>query len=641
METETVAVRQIFNLNQGWLFSQNVPENIDAPLTDAKQINLPYTWPAAGENAYKGKCVYRKEIPIPTELHSIRLFLAFGGVANSCTVYLNEKIVGIHKGGFTPFRFEITDCVAYGKNNAITVVADNSDYSAMCGVREQYDLFGGVWGGVDLIIAGVTHFALDENGSDSIYINTRVADGVGKVAVVARISNPVNYDIVSFTVYDASGARVGAAAASPKDATAVIDIDAPALWQPGNELAYLYKLRAKLLRDGDILDEREIRFGFRRIAASGDGVQINGRNVRLRGVSYGQDGIVPKTDHTAAVEALREMGANAVRLVNFYQTESFFDLCDKNGIVVWCELPLDLKYANEDSAQNLVTQYEELARTYYNHPSVCFVAADSGGTDEGARAAESVFEALKRFDKSRLCVSSDEIRYIPDGKSVANADAVGLRLYDGENPDGYIELLDRAHIASPAKPVFVTEYGISGCKDYHSSTPIKGDNTEEYHALFHEKTWINLAMREFIRGCFAAELYDTDYTLKGLLCASGERAKDAFWFYRSQWATEKFVKIAGERYVNRVEKRIELKVYSDCSAVMLSVNGKPVKGSAASSLSGVFVFDDVRLTRGKNVIRAVTEEGLSDEIVLIRKKNEDPSYVGVRAEDSQSPQEEN
>ena len=633
-------MRQVFNLNQGWLFSRNVPEDIGAPIVDAHQINLPYTWPAAGADAYKGKCVYRKEIPIPAELHSIRLYLAFGGVADSCTVYVNDRIVGIHKGGFTSFRFEITDSVIYGKNNAVTVVADNSDYSAACGIREQYDLFGGIWGDVDLVIAGVTHFSLEENGSDSIYINTRVSDGVGKVAVVARISNPVNYDIVSFTVYDAAGACVGAAAASPKDPTALIDIESPALWQPGSEYAYLYKLRAKLLRDGDILDEREVRFGFRRIVASGEGIQINGRNIRLRGVSYGQDDVVPKTDHTEAVEALRSMGANAVRLVNFYQTESFFDLCDKNGIVVWCELPLELKYANEESAQNLVTQYEELARTYYNHPCVCFVAADSGGTPEGVRAAENVFAALKKFDTSRLCVSADEIRHIAEGARVRNADALALRLYDGESAEHYIELLDRSHIESPEKPVFVAEYGISGNEKYHAAAPVKGDNTEEYHAIFHEKTWVNLAMREFIRGCFVSELYDTDYTLKGLICADGKSPKDAYWFYRSQWATEKFVKIAGGHFVNRVDKKIELKVYSNCSAVMLSVNGKPVKGGAASSISGVFVFDDVRLTRGRNVIRAVTEEGLSDEIELHRKKNEDPSYVGVRPAEPQTEQAE-
>ena len=91
--------------------------------------------------------------------------------------------------------------------------------------------------------------------------------------------------------------------------------------------------------------------------------------------------------------------------------------------------------------------------------------------------------------------------------------------------------------------------------------------------------------------------------------------------------------------MNRVDKKIELKVYSNCSAVMLSVNGKPVKGSAASSLSGVYIFDDVRLTRGRNVIRAVTEEGLSDEIELHRRKNEDPSYVGIRPAESEQQSE--
>ena len=620
-------MRQVFNLNQGWLFSQNVPENIQDALSDARQINLPYTWPAAGEGAYKGKCVYRKELPFPAELHSIRLYLEFKGVANSCTVYLNDKIVGIHKGGFTSFRFEITDSVIYGKNNVISVVADNSDYSAMCRVREPYDLFGGVWGDVNLIIVGVTHFSLSENGSDSIYVNTRVSDGVGKVAVVARISNPVNYDIVSFTVYDASGACVGAAAAAPKDATAVIDVETPALWQPGSELAYLYKLRAKLLRDGEILDERELRFGFRRVSAGKNGVEINGRQIRLRGVSYGQDGVQPKTDHTAAIAALREIGANAVRLVNYYQTEEFFEYCDKNGIVVWCELPLEIRYANEESAVNLVTQYEELARQYYNHPCVCFVAADCGGTAEGARAAEKVFDALKSFDRSRLCVSADEIRTVGEENFVRNADAAGLRLSDGEDAESYIALLDRYHIDAPEKPVFVSEYGISGDSRYHSSAPEKGDNTEEYHVLFHEKTWLNLAMREFIGGCYACELYDTQENRRGLICADGEQRKDAYWFYKSQWATGKFIKIAGERYVNRVDKKTAVKVYSNCSTVTLSVNDRPVKSSASSSLSGVFVFDDVRLNRGRNLIRAVTEEGMSDEILINRKKNEDTSYM--------------
>ncbi|MBR1811488.1 MAG: hypothetical protein IJ766_07590 [Clostridia bacterium] len=621
-------MRQVFNLNQGWLFSTHVPENIIDALTDAQQINLPCTWPARGKDAYKGKCVYRKELPIPAELHAIRLFLEFKGVANSCLVYINDKCVGIHKGGFTAFRFEITGSVTFGKTNVISVVADNADYSAMCSVLEGSDFFGGIWGDVNLIIAGVTHFALDDGGSDSIYINTKIADGMGKVAVIARISNPVNYDIVSFTVYDAAGACIGAAAAAPKDPRAVIDVENPALWRPGTGKAYLYKLRAKLLRDGEILDEREVSFGFRKLSVSAEnGLELNGRRIRLRGVSMGQDSVVPKQDFAKDIALLHEIGANAVRPVNYYQTDRFFELCDKNGIMVWCELPLDMSAANEESAENLIAQYVELAKQYYNRPSVCFVAADGGGTAEGAVVEKRIYEALRAFDVNRICVGADFIRGNGTQTAQPAVDAAGIKLSGAPEGEDWAALLDSFHIASPETPILISEYGTAGDERYHSAEPVYGDFTEEYQALYHEKMWERIARREFISGCFVAELYDAEEFRGGLLTAGGKAKKDAFMFYKSQWAMEKFVKIAGSRFENRADKKMTVKVYSNCGTVILSVNGKPVKAPASVAVSGVFVFDDVKLIRGKNVISVVTEEGCADEITVNRKKNADASYI--------------
>ena len=55
-------MRQVFNLNQGWLFSKTVPEDILSPLEDAQQIHLPHTWAARGADKYQGKGIYRKEL---------------------------------------------------------------------------------------------------------------------------------------------------------------------------------------------------------------------------------------------------------------------------------------------------------------------------------------------------------------------------------------------------------------------------------------------------------------------------------------------------------------------------------------------------------------------------------------------------
>ena len=159
-----------------------------------------------------------------------------------------------------------------------------------------------------------------------------------------------------------------------------------------------------------------------------------------------------------------------------------------------------------------------------------------------------------------------------------------------------------------------------------------GDFSEEYQALYHEKVWDAICRRDFIAGSFVAELYDADVFSSGLICADGVTKKDAYWFYKSQWSDDKFVKIAGERYRNRVDKKVTVKIYSNCRAVTLYVNGKAVKNPAGVNSSGVFLFREVRLIRGDNTLRAETEDGCVDEIVLHRGKNEDTSYVFAAAQ---------
>lgn len=612
-------MKQIFPLNQGWLFSRNVPEDITTPLEDFIQINLPYVWQT---KAYKGKCIYRKELPVPAELNAIRLFLEFKGVANNCSVYINSKCVGLHKGGSTAFRIEITNAVDFGKNNTISVIADNSDYSAECRMMPYAENFGGVWGDVNLIIAGITHFALDDNGSGGVYINTLVSNGIGRVAVFARISNPVNYDIVSFTVYDASGAQIEAASAPPKEAKVVINIDNPVLWRPNPDSAYLYKLKVKLLRDGVILDEREIDFAFRKITAVADGIYINDRKIKVNGVTRLQDKLLSEKELKSDINNILSLGANCVRMLNLCQSENFMNFCDKKGIMIWCELPLDLDSVNEESEKNLEEQYFELVSQYYNHPSVCFVSVNGGDSPEGRRAENRLYKLLSKFDSNRLFVGS----CLSDNITHANIYSVKI----SDSADGLNEFsaeADSFHISIQDMPILVSEYGTEGQTQFHSSVPEYGDKTEEYQALYFENAFETIARRDYIQGKFVNTLYDSDGNSCGLILNDKVTKKDSFWFLKSQWSKEAFVKIASERYKNRTDKKSDIKIYSSCRAVSLTVNGKPVKQEPRNTTVGVFVFDGVKLAKGSNIITAVTDEGCSDEIEIFRCKNPDPSYV--------------
>lgn len=87
---------------------------------------------------------------------------------------------------------------------------------------------------------------------------------------------------------------------------------------------------------------------------------------------------------------------------------------------------------------------------------------------------------------------------------------------------------------------------------------------------------------------------------KGLVTFDRKTKKDAFWLYKAYWSDKKFVHITGERYVNRPAGKSTIKVYSNCPEVTLEVNGKTYTKKA----DRVFVFDDVELKLGENVIKA-------------------------------------
>lgn len=100
--------------------------------------------------------------------------------------------------------------------------------------------------------------------------------------------------------------------------------------------------------------------------------------------------------------------------------------------------------------------------------------------------------------------------------------------------------------------------------------------------------------------------------------------KDAFYYYKAQWFKEPFIKIAQERFANRVNPTT-IKVYSNQQVVSLSVNEDTYK---TYSQDGVFRFEGIRLRKGKNVIRACT--GIyTDEVVFYGVDTPDPSYTYV------------
>ena len=126
---ETGNERESFN--KGWLFarfgpmpdgkSKQEPKNLEAAnLRDAKwrKLDLPHDWgiegpfrddlPSnTGKLPWAGIGWYRKHFQIAEALSGKRVFLEFEGANQVSEFWLNGKSLGLHKGGYTGFEFEI------------------------------------------------------------------------------------------------------------------------------------------------------------------------------------------------------------------------------------------------------------------------------------------------------------------------------------------------------------------------------------------------------------------------------------------------------------------------------------------------------------------------------------------------------
>lgn len=137
--------RSEYDFNAGWKFKFDAGGDYGASVDDTfwESVTLPHTWNAAdgtngGYDYKRGKGMYRKSAVIPASFAGKRIFIEFGGVNVVSSLYIDGSLVpfvyedgrtsDIHNGGYTKFRFDITDKVTAGSTHTFAVCADNTKY---------------------------------------------------------------------------------------------------------------------------------------------------------------------------------------------------------------------------------------------------------------------------------------------------------------------------------------------------------------------------------------------------------------------------------------------------------------------------------------------------------------------------------
>ncbi len=617
----------------------------DAPV----KVALPHTWNAQdgqdGEDdgAYwRGMGSYHLDLPAP--IPGTRQYIEFQGANHVATVYCNGREIGTHRGGFSTFRYDLTEAMTE-KENILTVEVTNAP-SDVYPQMADFTFFGGLYRPVRLIQVPAAHFDLLKTGTTGLFITPHVA---GLVRVDAF---PVNAEgcTVRVDLCDASGAVV-ATGTAPAEAHTVLKLQVadPHLWN-GRIDPYLYTAKATLLDGGDEMDEVTATFGFRSFHVdSNQGFFLNGKSYPLHGVARHQDrldmgwAITPK-EHAEDIALIQEVGANTIRLAHYQHDQVFYDLCDQTGMVIWAEIPFISRFNPSQAAHdNTISQMTELIAQNYNHPSICFWGISNeitiGGETEPLYQNLCELNALcKRLDPSRLTTMA-ELTMVPmDSEHVYITDVLSYNHYYGWYMGDVSEngpWLDEFHKKNPDRPVGISEYGAECILSWHSAKPENHDYTEEYQAYYHHEMLKTFAQRPYIWSThvwnmfdFAADARDEGgckgRNNKGLVTYDRKIKKDAFYVYKAYWTTEPMVHVSGRRFTDRAPGERTVTVYTNLPEVTLLLNGEVVGTQPAVDHAAVFA--ELPLQEGANTITARAGD-VEDTITLNGVAESNPAYV--------------
>lgn len=559
--------RSEYDFNAGWKFKFDAGGDYGASVDDTswESVTLPHTWNAAdgtngGYDYKRGKGMYRKSAVIPASFAGKRIFIEFGGVNVVSSLYIDGSLVpfvyedgrtsDIHNGGYTKFRFDITDKVTAGSTHTFAVCADNTKYQWAAPLEGDFTFYGGIYRDVKLIAVPDVHIDLLDNGSEGLYVTalkksdtentgiweltvkaTLVNDGAQPktVDISTLVREPEAFDALStvpetLTPFDESAmtgtavladdtSEITLAAGERYVFTKTYEVTDPKLWN-GRTSPFRYDVNVSLAYGGETLDAVSDKIGFRTFSVDPEkGFFLNGVSYPLRGVSKHQDLDGVGNAITTAMQdtdfgILYEIGANTVRLAHYPYVDYFYDLCDQYGLVVWAEVPFitdiggsgEYGEFDEDRTKFVGTvkdQLVELIRSQYNHPSIVFWSMQN----EVDRYYYSVMRELmekeiypltKKEDPNRIATFATYHEQGFDWK----ADVVGLNFYPawyGYETYQFTTVLQDYHKRYPGLSLGISEYGAGGSEIQHEETPTRpepfGDrfHPEEYQTFVHEE----------------------------------------------------------------------------------------------------------------------------------------------------------
>ncbi len=657
--------REVIAFNNDWQFKKDANRR-DAALGDLKfkKVSIPHTWNnldiQAGNGFYAGEAIYQKELTALEAWKSKRVFIRFEGVGAVARLYVNDRYIGEHKGSYAAFAFDISYALKYGEKNKIEVKVNNEEREDVIPINNRlFPIYGGIYRPVSLIITNKLNIAVTDFASPGLYISQQdVSAKSAGIKVKVKLENksesakPIS---LSTAVYDATGKLVKVVEEKllvSRQGEQIyhqeLNIQEPHLWN-GIKDPYLYKAVVRVSDENGVIDELSQSLGLRKFEMKpGKGFFLNDQPYRLLGVCRHQDkqdegNALSNAQHLADLEDIKEMGTTSIRFAHYQQSDYLYSKCDSMGFIIWAEIPF-VNAVSTKEAGNAQTQLRELIRQNYNHPSIYVWGLHNevyGKTpdDYTAVLTRTLHDIAKTEDPDRYTVSVSGYGEM-DRPTNLNADIQGMNRYYGwyEGKIGDLEKwVSGLEQKFPDYRMILSEYGTEANINQQEELSRDTGNPsgqvwpEAYQQKFHEIQWGIIDQHPYIAASYVWNMFDFAVppanggsvparNMKGLVTFDRKVKKDAFYWYKANWNPTPMVYIAGRRFNKRTNPTTTVTVYANTGTPTLMVNGKKIEGVKTGNTKVHYIFENVRLQKGKNQVVAIVgknAEELKDKVEWI------------------------
>ncbi|GIV08994.1 MAG: hypothetical protein KatS3mg019_1085 [Fimbriimonadales bacterium] len=339
-------------------------------LPHAIPVRTPSAWEDYGvPRTFEGPCNYGCAF-VASPKAGKRYWLHCNGASYATLGYLNENLIGTHKGIWDSFSWDITDSLHKGENDLRLQITKNGGATypvpqVLSGFLPYVSsTFGGLWQPVYLFETGAAWLT-------DLYV---CGEADGTVSVQGELGGELPAQ-VQLSVYAPDGALVEQARfAATGRWEYQFRIEQPLPWHPAHP--HLYRLVAEVYDNHKLSHTVETEFGLRTVSVDGSMILLNGAPFYPRGVLHWGWYLHTHAPNPALEIAERELqavqlfGFNLLKACLWIPPRDYLYLCDRLGMMVWLELPLWLPDMNAEQIAQTKREYAAIVKQTRNHPSI-------------------------------------------------------------------------------------------------------------------------------------------------------------------------------------------------------------------------------------------------------------------------------